>query len=67
MTLDQRTCADIAVTATPVAAITSSTIITGGSVITISSIIGVTAVVFVVVLFGQPGAQETPCHQVLLN
>jgi hypothetical protein len=52
MALDRRTCADIAVTAAPVAAIISSAAITGGAVITISSVVGVPAVVSVVVFIG---------------
>jgi hypothetical protein len=43
--LDRRTCADIAVSATPIAAIFSSPVVTGGAIITISSVISV--VVFV--------------------
>jgi hypothetical protein len=63
MVLDRRTCADIAITAAPIAAIISSAVITGGAVITIGSVVGVPIVVFI----GRPGAQETPCCQVLLS
>jgi hypothetical protein len=50
--LDRRTCADIAVTAAPVAAIISSAIITGRAVITIGSIVGVPAVISVIIFVG---------------
>jgi hypothetical protein len=67
MTLDRRACADIAVTAAPVAAIISSAVVTGRAVITIGSIVGVPAVVSFIIFVGRPGAQETPCRWVLLN
>jgi hypothetical protein len=65
--LDQRTCANITVTAAPVAAIISSTVVTGRVVITIGSVIGVPAVISVVIFIGRPGAQETPYRWVLLS
>jgi hypothetical protein len=52
MTLDRRTCADITVTAAPVAAIISSTVITGRVIITTSSVVEVPAVVSVVIFVG---------------
>jgi hypothetical protein len=67
MSLDRRTCADIAIAVAPVAAIISNAVVTGGAVITIGSIIGVPAVISVVILIGRPGAQETPYHRVLLS
>jgi hypothetical protein len=65
--LDRRTCTNIAITAAPIAAIISSAVITGGAVITIGSVVGVPVVVSIVVFIGRPGAQETPCCQVLLS
>jgi hypothetical protein len=64
MALDRRTCADITITAAPIATIISSAVVTRGAVITIDSIIGVPAVV---VSIGRPGAQETLCRRVLLS
>jgi hypothetical protein len=61
--LDRRTCADIVVAATPIAAIISSVIVIGGVVITIGSVVGVPTIVFI----RRPGAQETPYRQVLLS
>jgi hypothetical protein len=63
------TCTNIAVAAAPVAAIISSAVVTGRAVITIGSIVGVPAVVSIIVFIfvGWPGAQETPCHRVLLG
>jgi hypothetical protein len=65
--LDWRTCANIAVAAAPVAAIISSTVITRRAIITIGSVVGVPVIVSIVIFVGWPGAQETPCRQVLLG
>jgi hypothetical protein len=53
--------------AAPIVAIISSAVLTRGAVITIGSIIGVPTIVFVVVLVGRPGTQETPYCRVLLS
>jgi hypothetical protein len=65
MMLDWRNRADVAIviTAAAVAVIVSGTIITGGAIVTIGSIVGVPVAVFV----RRHGAQETPCHRVLLG
>jgi hypothetical protein len=67
MALDRRTCADITVTAAPVAAIISSAVVTGGAIITIGSVVEVPTVISVVVFIGWPGTQETPYRRVLLS
>jgi hypothetical protein len=54
MALDRRTCADIAVTIAPIAAIISSAVVTRRDIVTIGSIVGVLTVV--VVFVGRPGA-----------
>jgi hypothetical protein len=65
MMLDWRNRAGVAIviTAAAVAVIVSSTVITGGAIIAIGSIVRVHAVVFIRL----HGAQETPCHRVLLG
>jgi hypothetical protein len=67
--LDWRNRIDVAIiiTAATVAAIISGAVITGGAIIAIGSIIGVPTVVSVIVFVRWPGAQETPCHRVLLG
>jgi hypothetical protein len=58
MSLDRRTCADIAVTAALIAAIISSAVVTRGVVITISSVVGVPAVVSIIIFVRRPGAHD---------
>jgi hypothetical protein len=67
--LDWRNRTDVAIiiATAAVATIVSSTILTSGAIVTIGSVVGVPAIISVIVFVRWPGAQETPCHRVLLD